>query len=256
MTKLGRGGSSPLLGTNKIKMIDNLPKTLLINEKSFLVDYEIISKRTSSARLVNGGVKIKLSRFVRAGDRDKLVEKFLKWAEKRLAKAKDGHFYEPTYEDGGTVTTHNKIYQIKLKSIVGTRDRAVLKDDFLIEVSLKSVNTKGLKYLVEDAIMRDQVNYLGEVLDELNQLYFQEKSFTYRYKRVGSRFGSCSTKRNINIAYRLLFAPREVFRYVCVHELAHLKEFNHSARFWSWVESAMPNYKDSEKWLSSNGFLL
>ena len=73
---------------------------------------------------------------------------------------------------------------------------------------------------------------------------------------MNHRFGSCSSKRNINIAYRLLFAPREVFRYVCLHELAHLKEMNHSKRFWSLVAGAMPDYKGHEKWLRDSGFML
>ncbi len=115
---------------------------------------------------------------------------------------------------------------------------------------------KQIKALTEKIIMKDQTPYLIEVINELNQMYFQEKYNNVKFKRTSSRFGSCSSKRNINIAYRLLFAPREIFRYVCVHELAHLKEMNHSKRFWSIVEVAMPEYKNCEKWLKKNGMML
>ena len=43
---------------------------------------------------------------------------------------------------------------------------------------------------------------------------------------------------------------------IFVHELAHLKEFNHSARFWAWVESAMPDYEVQERWLKANGMMI
>lgn len=58
-----------------------------------------------------------------------------------------------------------------------------------------------------------------------------------------TRWGSCNRKGGINFTYRLLFAPEELIDYVVVHELAHLKEMNHSDRFWSVVAQTMPDYK-------------
>ena len=65
--------------------------------------------------------------------------------------------------------------------------------------------------------------------------------------------GSCSLKKNINISLRLLFAPEKVINYVILHELCHLRELNHSYRFWSLVEQHMPDYKTRIKWLSKTG---
>ena len=64
-----------------------------------------------------------------------------------------------------------------------------------------------------------------------------------RINSAKTRWGSCNKKGNINFTYRLLFVPEDVIDYVVVHELAHLKEMNHSARFWSVVEQTMPDYK-------------
>lgn len=58
-----------------------------------------------------------------------------------------------------------------------------------------------------------------------------------------TRWGSCNRKGGINFTYRLLLVPEELADYVVVHELAHLKEMNHSCRFWSIVEQAMPDYR-------------
>ena len=68
-----------------------------------------------------------------------------------------------------------------------------------------------------------------------------------------SRWGSCSSKGNLNFNWRLIFAPEEVVDYIVVHELAHRKEMNHSRAFYNVVASVLPDYKVQEKWLKENG---
>ena len=64
-----------------------------------------------------------------------------------------------------------------------------------------------------------------------------------------TRFGSCSSNGNLNFSCRLGLYPHEAIEYVCVHELAHLKEMNHSPKFWAIVESVLPDYKERKKLL-------
>jgi predicted metal-dependent hydrolase len=61
-----------------------------------------------------------------------------------------------------------------------------------------------------------------------------------------SRWGSCNSKGEIRLNWRLIQAPPHIIRYVIVHELAHLKEMNHSSRFWAIVASLDPDYKQAE----------
>ena len=68
-----------------------------------------------------------------------------------------------------------------------------------------------------------------------------------------TRWGSCSAKGNLNFNCLLMLVPNEVQNYVVVHELCHLKEMNHSVRFWAEVEKVMPNYREYKKWLKENG---
>ncbi|MCL2051866.1 MAG: M48 family metallopeptidase [Lachnospiraceae bacterium] len=64
-----------------------------------------------------------------------------------------------------------------------------------------------------------------------------------------TRWGSCSSKKNINFSWRLIMASDEVIDYVVVHELAHIKEMNHSERFWAVVEGVLPDFKKRKKQL-------
>ena len=70
------------------------------------------------------------------------------------------------------------------------------------------------------------------------------------------RLGTCSLKGAINFSWRLMMTPMEVVDYVVVHELAHLREHNHSKRFWRNVQLLYPNYKQAKIWLKTNGYLL
>lgn len=68
-----------------------------------------------------------------------------------------------------------------------------------------------------------------------------------------TRWGSCSSKGNLNFNWRLMLAPEEVRDYVVLHEVAHRIEMNHSKAFWKIVETTMPDYKQHKQWLKEHG---
>jgi hypothetical protein len=68
-----------------------------------------------------------------------------------------------------------------------------------------------------------------------------------------TKWGSCSRKGNLSFNWRLILFPPRVLRYVVIHELCHLRHFNHSDRFWEMVEKFEPNYRDSVAWLKEHG---
>lgn len=71
-----------------------------------------------------------------------------------------------------------------------------------------------------------------------------------------SRWGSCSVKGVISLNWRLVQAPDFVRDYIIIHELMHLREMNHSHRFWELVHAAFPQTNEAERWLKANGQLL
>ena len=76
--------------------------------------------------------------------------------------------------------------------------------------------------------------------------------YQFEYGRVAirdqrSRWGSCSRKGNLNFNYRIALLPPQLADYIVVHELCHLREFNHSKHFWNLVARAVPDYAAKRK---------
>lgn len=82
-----------------------------------------------------------------------------------------------------------------------------------------------------------------------------------KFRRVSlrdtsSRWGSCSREGNLSFCWRLVFAPREILSYLIAHEVAHLREMNHSPAFWAEVAKLHPGYQYSRQWLTDNASAL
>jgi len=83
------------------------------------------------------------------------------------------------------------------------------------------------------------------VLKKVNKIC-KKYGFTYNkinIKNQKTKWGSCSKKKNLNFNYKIIFLPEKTAEYIIVHELCHLKIFNHSQKFWNLVDSIMPGYK-------------
>lgn len=98
-----------------------------------------------------------------------------------------------------------------------------------------------------------------QITESLIEKYVKQNGFKVNQVTITSartRWGSCSGNNNLNFTYRLSMAPLHVVEYVVVHELAHLKERNHSAAFWKEVNALWPDYQQDRKWLKQHGPLL
>jgi predicted metal-dependent hydrolase len=98
-----------------------------------------------------------------------------------------------------------------------------------------------------------------QITQDLIHKYAQSYGFKVKQVRITSartRWGSCSSKNNLNFTYRLCMAPLDVVEYVVVHELVHLQVRNHSRAFWQAVEGIKPDYRNQRTWLKKNGALL
>lgn len=103
-------------------------------------------------------------------------------------------------------------------------------------------------YARAKALIPERVRYFAGLLGE------KYGRITIRCQRT--RWGSCSAKKNLNFNCLLLLAPPEVLDSVVAHEVCHLREMNHSARFYALVTEICPDYHRRNRWLKDNGKLL
>ena len=181
------------------------------------------------------------------------------WAIKKLQEDFDKFKPKPQkqYNDGDVINVGDSNYKLSISfknknsssaRIIGNKIELVISSNLSEERKSRHIST-----LLSRCVARKRILKLHQKIEELNKLHFNQKINNVFFKYNKSNWGSCSMDGNINISTRLLFAPDDVLEYVCIHELAHLIEHNHSDRFWKIVEKAMPNYKVKIKWLKENG---
>lgn len=112
---------------------------------------------------------------------------------------------------------------------------------------LEKITFEQIKELADQAV---------EYIPKRVKYYAEKENFVYNkitIKNLVSRWGSCSTKGNLNFNCLIMLTPDYVIDYIVVHELCHLREMNHSEKFWAEVEKIMPDYQRAELWLKQNG---
>jgi len=214
------------------------------------MEYTLIrSKRKTISIIIDREANI----IVKAPERVSLqyIESYVNsksdWIEKNVRKMSLlAEQRQPKKYDGGEIfMVFGREYSMCI-STIDTKIRIV--DDKLYFPSrfLNDPKEKMIKWYISIAkkyiIPRTQ-----EIAAQLN-LHPEKIKIT----RADRRWGSCSSKKNINFSYKLAMAGELSIDYVIIHELCHLNHMNHSPNFWATVESVMPDYKKYKKYLKIN----
>jgi predicted metal-dependent hydrolase len=117
------------------------------------------------------------------------------------------------------------------------------KNNIKYKKSLNKIEIEKLKIKAKQYIP----NRVSEIASKYNKKYNKIKITSAK-----TRWGSCSSNKNLNFSYRLMLTPKDIIDYVIIHELSHLKHMNHSKDFYLELESMMSDYKQKEKWLKQN----
>lgn len=125
-----------------------------------------------------------------------------------------------------------------------------------IEAKIQTVKNKPPVIPLSQAELRTLITQAQKELPLLAARYTAPVGVSYgriTIRHQKTRWGSCSSKGNLNFNCLLMLTPPKVRNYVIVHELCHLKEMNHSPRFWAEVERVIPDYRKAKQWLKENG---
>jgi len=151
-----------------------------------------------------------------------------------------------TQSEKDRISILGKSYQIIHTD--SSENKIRLQDDTL-EVSCSNILKK---ISIEIFLKKTLLSEIKTIVEN----FAKKHNLTYSKIRIMenvTRWGSCSSQGNLAFNWRIVFAPMEVLKYLVAHEMAHLKEMNHSKNFWQLVENIYPEYQSAKLWLKRNG---
>ena len=215
--------------------------------------YKLIrSKRKSIALVIkpDGQLIVRAPKRVSKREINALIEKHADWIVKKQAEVLEAQkkFAPHQFVEGEAFYFLGKTYQLRF---TGAKKNLVRIWGENLQVA------KSVAWNAEAVIENWYKKEAWQIFNERAGFYAKKYNFNYEKLKLSSakrRWGSCSTRGNINLTWRLVMMPPEIIDYVVVHELSHLREHNHSKAFWAQVEAILPDYKERRKWLKEKGW--
>ena len=202
---------------------------------------------------------IRLPSYLSAEERQEIIAKHLEWAKKTIQEKQLFASFKSNVLDYHlkTITIYNTEFLIHVLESKTSKNKLSYIGNYTIELYLlkQEFEQNNVSLIKELLIKFTNKFFRNKIIIEtkrLNELYFNEAIKDIKLKYSTSKWGACYPDRTLLFSTKLLLMPNEIIEYVIIHELAHLKEMNHSDRFWKLVKTAMPDYKKHVRWLKLN----
>jgi predicted metal-dependent hydrolase len=186
----------------------------------------------------------------RMDEAGRFLKSHIDWVRDRL-----GRVPEPVpFVDGAQIPLRGELHQVRFSGKSG-RGKAV------VDINASGAGMPSLRVCgrVEHAPRRLKDWLAQQALADLDErVGWHARKLGVRPRRIGlrdqtSRWGSCSSSGLLSFSWRLILAPSFVLDYVAAHEVAHLVEMNHGARFWKLVAECVPDLDEAKHWLRHEG---
>lgn len=157
---------------------------------------------------------------------------------------------QPPLGNGSLIPVRGRIRKLRVGLALGEPRFALVQDE------IHALIPRPSRRLLRDALRDWLMDHAVTIIDRVARR--EAERIGVRYRRITIRdqktkWGSCTKTSGLSFNWRLILFPPSVLRYVVIHELCHLKHFNHSARFWSLVAQHAPHYQESIEWLRRQG---
>lgn len=218
------------------------------------------ARNTSRVSLGKDAVIVRLPSHISIAEKEKMVKQFLDWAKSTISHNKyyAEHTHKLDYYQNRELRIFGKSFFVRIYISTNTQHKLNYRGDDQLHISLnENIDEQKQVKEIQRFLLRFSERYFLKSMQERvlywNDVYFKERIEKVVLKHTISSWGSCTAQRKITLSTKLLLMPLQVIDYVIIHELAHLKEMNHSPKFWKHVEAVMPDYKLQRKWLKAYG---
>jgi predicted metal-dependent hydrolase len=196
----------------------------------------------------DGTARVTIPRGGSVAEGKGFAERNVAWLERQLVRQATLAVREKAWLAGAEILFRGERVRLEV-----AREMGLVR--FGLETMRVADATGDLRPAIERYLWRLAARELSARALELAAIHgFSVGRVTVRNQR--SRWGSCSRRGTLSLNWRLIQTPRFVSDYILRHELAHLKEMNHSARFWIEVERLCPDFVQAERWLKEHSGLL
>lgn len=224
-------------------------KLSLPNGEHIPYQLERRSRRTVGLKITHQGLIVHAPNRISQSQLNEMLMSKIAWIQSKLQAQLDNPPQGFEWKDGASLLLLGN--EITLSIAPDNASRAVEYTPGLLHLALPTPNNgaivakKVLQWYKKQALI-DFSRRLALLAAKLGV-----PTPTLFLSNARSRWGSCNSRAEIRLNWRLLQAPPHIINYVVAHELAHLKEMNHSAKFWATVERIYPDYKIAEKELKA-----
>ncbi|WP_438396694.1 M48 family metallopeptidase [Caballeronia sp. DA-9] len=229
-------------------------RQLVLGAKTLEYRLKRSSRRTIGFMIDGTGLAITAPRWVTIGAIESAIVEKEKWIFKKLeewqTRVEQRVVPRIVWKDGAQLPYLGQNITVMMTAVPGATGKSATQPHF---DTAANVLWLGLPPLADTTLIRERVQrwlhkQALEVFGQRLPVYAAKLGVefkTYALSSAATRWGSCSSEGRIRLNWRLIHFPVHVIDYVVAHELAHLREMNHSARFWSTVESIFPDFREA-----------
>ncbi len=212
------------------------------------------ARRTVGLKITEDGLIVHAPKFILEAQLKKLIKEKSNWISNKLAAREANAITPMTWQDGETLQLLGSGITLYVEENARNKQPQFNHDSLTIATPAPDnhelIQRKVIQWYKKQALL-DFGRRLALFAAKLNV-----PTPPLKLSNARTRWGSCSSRGDIRMNWRLLQAPPHLINYVICHELAHLKEMNHSTKFWAIVASLYPDYKAAEKDLKHIGTTL
>ena len=221
----------------------------LPNGETISYQLERRSRRTIGLKITDDGLVVHAPKCIFEFQLHQILAEKAKWIMDKLEARKQNYVPPIEWIDGELLLLHGNL--IELKILPSNKNKQPeLSNNVLSITSPQANNHEAVSRKVTQWYKKQAMPDFARRL-EILAAKLGVSTPPLMLSNAQSRWGSCSSRGDVRLNWRLLQAPPHIINYVICHELAHLKEMNHSARFWAIVEQLFPDYKRAEKELKA-----